>query len=327
MTTKNKYIYDAQDVEDAYLDLYETVFPSDDNIDTPNATPRILIVAGVQGSGKTYLLENTLLLSGRYNRYVSLYTTAFRERHPQYAQMIKHGVLHAYEHTEAFVRELGSKLFTEALAKKHSIIMECALDDIAFADFPAYAARLGYQFEVHLIGCKKEFAHLSTIKRVLECLEKGSLERFVDIRDIEDSMGNAQQILTAFENACLVSVGSTITMYERGFGLLKNRRILCQSSCEQVNTFTPLAIQGEDGTLILPKDNSVRIERTPELNTPCSYKNYATIVNAPILLLEERGEALKECHLALSELNTFAKHIPYNVYNDLYAYIVRYIFR
>ena len=72
----------------------------------------------------TFLLENKLLPSGRYEHYVRLYLPAFRELHPQYSQMKKHGVLHAYEHTERFVWELGAKVSGYALANRYNIIIE-----------------------------------------------------------------------------------------------------------------------------------------------------------------------------------------------------------
>ena len=95
----------------------------------------MLVVAGLQGSGKTYLLEKNLLPSKRYDNYVRLYLPEYRKKHPQYAEMIKLGVLHAYEHTEAFVREVSAKIFTQAFTGKYNIIMECAFDSIDFAAF------------------------------------------------------------------------------------------------------------------------------------------------------------------------------------------------
>jgi hypothetical protein len=322
------YSYTAADVDKAYEEIAQTLFNTSRDIATDgNPAPKALVIAGVQGSGKTYLLENTLLKSGRYANYVRLYLPEYREKHPQYAQMAKQGPLHAYEHTEQFLWELGGKIFAHAYTNKFNFIMETALDSIEFADFPVNAANQGYQFEIHLIGCKKEFAHLSTIKRALKSLEAGTLERFVDMSSIEASMANAQSILTAFENACLLVPGSQITMYERGFGVLKNRRVVCHSRCEAIMTLIPQSITHPDGSILIPEFNQVRIERTSELNKPCSYGNYASIVNAPIFTREERGETLKESHLALALLAPYEQQIPYSVYNDLYAYVVKYVFR
>lgn len=328
MPTNVNYSYTSTDVENAFTEIEKQLFDKTRDIDqNGNPTPKALIVAGVQGSGKTYLLENTLLINNQYSNYVRLYLPEYRTKHPQYKQMEQHGVLHAYEHTEKFVWELSGKIFQSAYSNDYNIIMETALDSIDFAAFPINAANKGYQFEVHLIGCKKEFAHLSTIKRALDSLKDKVLERFVDISAIESSMANAQSILTAFENACLVAVGSQITMYERGFGSLKDRIVVCRSRCDEPDMLIPQPITGIEGQVITPAQNNVRIERTPTLNAPCAYNNYAKIVNAPIFTRDERGETLKECHLALSRLSEFAKQIPYTVYNDLYAYVVKYVFR
>jgi Zeta toxin len=328
MPNNINYSYTSTDVENAFVEIATQLFDKTRDIDhIGNPTPKALIVAGVQGSGKTYLLENTLLPTKNYSNYVRLYLPEYRKKHPHYEQMAQHGVLHAYEHTEKFAWELSGKIFNYAYSNKYNIIMETALDSIDFAAFPMDAANKGYQFEVHLIGCKKEFAHLSTIKRALDSLSDKLLERFVDISAIESSMANAQSILTAFENACVATVGSQITMYERGFGALKNRIVVCRSYCDEPDMLTPQSITGLDGQEITPAQNSVHIERTPDLNAPCAYNNYAKIVNAPIFTRDERGETLKECHLALSRLSEFAKQIPYTVYNDLYAYVVKYVFR
>ncbi|MEB0078131.1 zeta toxin family protein [Pseudomonas sp. CCI3.2] len=328
MTSRVNYSYTPDDVDRAFNEIAEQLFDKTRDIDqSTNPTPKALIVAGVQGSGKTYLLENTLLKDPKYSNYVRLYLPEYRKKHPQYADMEGIGVLHAYQHTEQFTWALGAKIFQYAFANKYNFIMETALDSIDFAAFPMTAANDGYQFEVHLIGCKKEFAYLSTISRALKSLKDKALERFVDLSAIEASMANAQSILTAFESACLLVPGSEIIMYERGFGVLKDRTVVCHSRCDAPEQLTPQPINTRDGQVISPAENTVRIERTPILNVPCTYNNYATIVNAQIFTRDERGETLKECHLALSQVAEFAKHIPYAVYSDLYAYIVKYVFR
>lgn len=328
MSTRINYSYTPDDLDRAFNEIVDPLFAKTRDIDqSANPTPKALIVAGVQGSGKTYLLENTLLKDPKYSNYVRLYLPEYREKHPQYAEMKDIGVLHAYQHTEQFTWALGAKIFQHAFANKYNLIMETALDSIDFAAFPMAAANNGYQFEVHLIGCKKEFAHLSTLSRALKSLKDKTLERFVDVSAIEASMANAQSILTAFENACLLAPGSEIILYERGFGVLKDRIVVCHSRCDAPDQLTPLAITTQDGQVISPAENPVRIERTPTLNAPCSYNNYAKIVNAPIFTRDERGETLKECHLALAHAAEFAKQIPYTVYNDLYAYVVKYVYR
>ncbi|MEA9977093.1 MULTISPECIES: zeta toxin family protein [unclassified Pseudomonas] len=323
-----RYPYTPADVQYAYDTLFADVFtrPAVVNISTV-WPPKILIVAGVQGSGKTYLLENALLPSGNYNNYVRLYLPAFRELHPHYQAMRRHGVLHAYEHTENFVRAVCGKIFNQAFSFKYNVIMECALDDINFANVPDMVTGLGYQFDVHLIACKKEFAHLSTIKRALNSLTDQTLERFVDMTAIDVSMGNAQGILTSFENACMRASGSKLTLYERGLGVLKNRRVVCSSVCTDGFELLPQPITNNHGDVISPAQNTVSIIRTPTLNTPCSYSRYCEIVNAPIETRTERGEMLKECHLALTHTNAHSDNVHFSVFNDLYAYIAKHLYR
>jgi hypothetical protein len=322
------YSYTSTDVQRAFDTLFAELFTRPEVINiTDQWPPKILVVAGVQGSGKTYLLENTLLPSGNYDSYVRLYLPAFREYHPNYTNMQRHGVLHAYEHTESFVRELCSKIFTYAFSSKYNVIMECALDDINFTKVPEMATGIGYQFDVHLIACKREFAHLSTIKRALKSLTDQTLERFVDLTAIDASMGNAQGILTSFENACVKVKGSKITLYERGLGVLKNRRVVCSSLCNDDQELLPQSINDNDGTLVTPEENPVRIVRTSALNAPCSYTRYAAIVNAPIESRSERGEMLKECHVALVRTNAHSDKVHYSVFNDLYAYVAKHVYR
>lgn len=322
------YPYTADDVQSAFNTLFADLFtlPAANDI-TKEWPPKILIVAGVQGSGKTYLLENTLLKTGNYDSYVRLYLPSFRELHPLYDQIEPHGGLYAYAHTENFVRELCGKIFNHAFSYKYNVIMECALDDINFVNVPEMATGLGYQFDVHLIACKKEFAHLSTIKRALDSLTSKSLERFVDITAIEASMENAQGILTSFENACVKVTGSKFTLYERGLGVLKNRRVVCSSLCTADFELLPQSIENNDGMLVTPEENPVRFVRTPELNKPCSYPRYTAMVNAPIVTPVERGEMLKECHVALTRSTAHLDKVHYSVVNDLYAYIAKHLYR
>jgi hypothetical protein len=129
MSVAPKYTYTPEQVIAAFDEITATLFSGI----TAEATPKILVVAGLQGSGKTYLLEKNLRPSKRYNNYVRLYLPDYRRKHPRYAEMVKLGVLHAYEHTEAFVREVSTKIFTQAFSGRFNIIMECAFDSLDFA--------------------------------------------------------------------------------------------------------------------------------------------------------------------------------------------------
>jgi hypothetical protein len=326
MIGKN-YHYTQDDINNTYSKIAPDIF---DSVPEPEATataPKMLVVAGAQGSGKTYLLQNTLIKSGRYKDFIRPYILDYRSHHPQYEEMLKEGVLHAYQHTEQFIWDLGRKIFEDAFDKGYNIIIETALDSIDFASLPLYAAGKGYQFEVHLIGCKREFAHVSTIERALKSIENKTLERFVTRSNIDDSMANAQSILTAFENACANSVGSTITLYERGFGALRDRRVVCSSLCTKASELTPQPITDENGVTIEPQHHPMHISRTAEASKPCAFNNYAKLVNAPILSLEERGETLKAAQIALAKSERCAEPVPYQIFNDLFAYSVKYVFR
>jgi len=327
MTIDSRYTHTQDDIHRTYSLIAPGIFNAVSGTERSNEPPKMLVVAGSQGSGKTYLLENTLLKSDRYADYIRPYLLKYRAHHPQYAQMIEHGVLHAYEHTEAFIWDLGRRIFQDALENSYNIIIETALDSIDFASLPMYAASKGYQFEVHLIGCKREFAHVSTIERALTSIKDKKLERFVTLSNIDESMANAQSILNAFENACAASVGSTITLYERGFGVLRNRRVVCSSLCTRDSELTPQPITDERGMTVAPEHHAMRILRTAEANKPCAFNNYAKLVNAPITSLEERGETLKAAHVALANAERCVEPVPYPVFNDLYAYVVKYVFR
>jgi hypothetical protein len=299
MSVTPQYAYTPEQVTAAFNEIKATLFRGI----TAQAIPKVLIVAGLQGSGKTYLLEKTLLPSKRYEQYVRLYLPEYRQKHPQYAEMIKRGVLHAYKHTEAFVREVSTKIFTEAFTLKYNIIMECAFDSLDFATFPPLATAAGYQFETHIVGCNQAFAHLSSIKRALNSLENRELERFVTCTALQASMSNAQAIILAFETASKAVSGSQITVYERGLGGLKERVSRFQK------TYATIANE------VIP----------PEAPTACSA--YACIISNHIYTMRERDEMLKECHLALLKTQAHPTLVPDFVYNDLHAYIVKYVNR
>lgn len=292
------YTYTPEQVTAAFNSIKTTLFSGI----TAEQTPKILVVAGLQGSGKTYLLETKLLPSGRYAKYVRLYLPEYRKQHPQYADMLKLGVLHAYQHTEAFVREVSAKIFTEAFTLKYNIIMECAFDSLDFAAFPPLATAAGYQFETHIVGCSQEFAHLSSIKLALKSLETLELGRFVTLATLEAGMSHVQTILLAFETASKAVSGSQITVYERGLGVLKERALRIQSTYPKAADTAPLT-------------------------APTLYSAYGNIINNHIYTPRERDEMVKECHLALSRARPYLEQVPDFVYNDLYAYIVKYVYR
>ncbi len=319
------YSYTPQQLDDVYNKLEDTLFKvRKDMDDNEQPAPKILVVAGVQGSGKTYMLDHTLLKEERYANYVRLYRESFRELHPRYAEFADQDVTSRYKHTESFIWELCSRIFQYAHQNKHNIIMETALDTKAFANVISGPELLDYQFDVHLIGCKKDFVHLSTINRALDALEQGTLERFVDIATIETSLENAEVILNAFEAACMRVSGSTISMYERGFGELINRKKLCSSRCDRINTLTPVVFFDEDGKAITVQEQTHRIERSEQLPVPCSFATFTALATAEISKPEDRREAWQQAYGALARMRRFWKQIPPRLPESLWSYIKKY---
>jgi hypothetical protein len=300
MPEAQSYGYTPQDVTNAFAEITTTLFAGK----TTESPHKLLVTAGLQGSGKTCLLEKSLIPSGHYANYVRLYLPEYREKHPQYAEMIKLGVLHAYEHTEAFVRDLVTKIFTEVLKRQYNIIMECAFDSIDFAQLATFAP--DYQLEAHIVACNQPFAHISSIKRALKSLENKELERFVSYAALESSMSNAQAIILAFETVAKARSGSQMYLYERGLGVLKERTLRAHS------TYTRAA------------NDELAITSS---TTPYSYSAYNGIINNHVYTHQQRDEMVKECHLALLKTGTHGKEVPDFVYNDLYTYIVKYVYR
>lgn len=321
----SRFSYTPAELLAVYTDLEKTLFDVPRDIGTDGLpAPKILVVAGVQGSGKTYMLNNTLLKDARYANFVRLYSEDLRELHPRYAEFADQDVTSRYKHTESFIWELCSLIFAHAHQNKFNIVMETALDTKAFATVITGPELADYQFDVHLIGCKKDFVHLSTIKRALKALEKGTLERFVDIATIETSIENAEVILNAFETACMRVSGSTISMYERGFGALRNRKQLCSSRCERINTLTPYVFTDESGATITVQEQTHRIERSEALPVPCSYASFIALVEAPITG-KDRNEAWQEAYAALARMRGFWKQIPPRLPETLWGYIKKYV--
>jgi hypothetical protein len=302
MSVAPQYTYTSEQVDAAFNEIETTLFSGI----TAEATPKILVVAGLQGSGKTYLLEKNLLPSKRYDNYVRLYLPDYRKKHPQYAEMIKLGVFHAYEHTEAFVREVSTKIFTQAFTGKFNIIMECAFDSLDFAAFPPSATAAGYQFETHIVGCTQEFAHVSSIKRAFKSLQDQKMERFLTVSTLDASMSYAPAIILAFEAAAKAVSGSQVNVYERGFGALNERTLIAQSTYSK----------GADGSIT-----------TTTTKVDFAYSVYSSIIDNHVFAASDRDEVIKECHLALLKMATHASHVPKFVYNDLYAYIVKHVNR
>ena len=95
----------------------------------------------------------------------------YRTRHPHYDEIEKHGVVYAYKQTEAFIRDLGAMIFEKSLEDKYSIIMEAGLETREFAGFQTGEHACLYEYEVHVIASKKDFAHVSTIVRALDSVK------------------------------------------------------------------------------------------------------------------------------------------------------------
>lgn len=321
-----RYTYTPKELDDVYAELEKTLFSVTRDMNAEgHPAPKILVVAGVQGSGKTYMLNNTLLKDGRYDNYIRLYQENLRELHPRYAEFADQDVISRYRHTEGFIWELCGRIFNHAHENKFNIIMETALDTKAFANVITGQELADYLFDVHLIGCKKDFVHLSTIKRALNALEKGTLERFVDVATIEASIENAEVILNAFETACMRVSGSTISMYERGFGELRNRKKLCSSRCERINTLTPHVFTDEAGATITVEEQAHRIERSEALPVPCSFASFIALVEAPVSGASDRQEAWQDAYSALARMRGFWKQVPPRLAETLWGYIKKYV--
>jgi hypothetical protein len=320
------YSYTPNELDAVYQAIVNTIFAVPRDIgDDGQPAPKILVVAGVQGSGKTYMLNNTLLKDPRYANYVRLYEDRLRELHPRYAEFADQDVTLRYKHTETFIWELCGRIFNHAYLNKFNIVMETALDTKAFASVISGTELADYQFDVHLIGCKKDFVHLSTIKRALNALETGTLERFVDIATIETSIENAEAILNAFENACMRVSGSTITVYERGFGELRNRKKICSSRCDRVSSLTPHVFIDEHGVAVMVQEQVHRIERNEALPVPCSFASFIALVEAPVVGAQDRQEAWQQAYSALARIRQFWAHVPPRLPETLWSYINKYM--
>ena len=323
--TETHYAYTPKELDAVFEAIVGTMFDVPKDIaDDGSPAPKILVVAGVQGSGKTYMLNNTLLKTPGYGNYVHLCQENFRELHPRYADFADQDVTRRYKHTEAFIWELCSRIFADAHSNKFTLVMDTALDTKAFATVISGQELADYQFDVHLIGCKKDFVHLSTIKRAFNALEAGTLERFVDIATIETSIENAEVILNAFEEACMRVSGSTISLYERGFGELKNRKKLCSSRCDRVSSLTPYVFTDEQGVAITVQEQMHRIERSEALPIPCSFASFIGLIEAPVTRPEDREEAWQEAYNALPKMRRFWQHVPQRLPETLWSYIKKY---
>lgn len=321
------YPFTEAHLQDAFAALGDTLFNQRREMgEDGRPAPKLLILAGAQGSGKTYLLEKTLLPSGRYDNYVRLYLPEFRKLHPQYEQMQAQGVLHVYEHTEAFIWALGAKVMAHAFENKYNIIMETALDSLGFAEFPPLAVAAGYRFEVHLIACQKEFSHWSTLDRGVKSVAASELERFVSLTQIEKSQANARTILDAFENACTQVPGSEITLYQRGLEANRQTQPLCHSKCDSYAELTPQAnYNGQPFVLVPGLNPSFEIRRSPKLNFPCSYLQYSQVVHAGLIDQQMRQEMVKVCCTTLDKAKSLIAQLPADVFRDLSLYVLKYV--
>lgn len=323
------YSHTKADLDKAFATLSESLFAKARDAECLECepSPKILVVAGTQGSGKTYLLENKLLPSGRYENHVSLYLPSFRKHHPQYERMKDHGIRHVYEHTNKFVWDLGSRVLDHALENRYNIIMETALDSAKFADFPADAVKAGYQFEVHIIACQKEFSHWATLDRFVNSVASDVVERVLTLSAIEASQLNARAILDAFENACTQVPGSEITLYHRGIETGMESKPLCHSECTSPSELTPQAEYHGQPFTSLPRLNPYfEIRRNASANFPCSYLQYAQVVNAGMIDAQVREEMVKYNCKTMERAQALMPIVPSEVFRELSLYVMKYIY-
>lgn len=323
----NIYPYTPAQLESVFEDLSATLFNVTRDIGEDDyPAPKILAVVGVPGAGKTWMLNNTLLKQPRYRNFVCLYQNSFRELHPRYSEFAHQDVTSRYAHTEAFIWELCGRVFEYAVANRYNIVMEAAMDTLAFAEAIAgpESPLAVYQFDMHLIGCKKDFVHMSTIRRVLDSLDKGILERFVEIEMIDGSVNNAEAILSAFETACMRVGGSQISMYERGFGKLRNTTQLCHSRCDRIYTLTPHTFTDESGRTILIQEQAHHIKRSELLTKPCTVPSFLSLTHAPVVGEEARRDAFTEASESLRRLSQYQSLAPASIGDALRYYIEKY---
>jgi len=302
MSATASYTYTPEQVIAAFNEISIALFTGI----KPEPTPKMLVTAGVQSSGKTYLLEKQLLPSGRYQNHVRLYLPEYREKHPQYEEMKAAGLMHAYEHTEAFIRDLCGKIFEKAFGERLNIIIECAFDSIEFAALPEFAANAGYQLEVHAVACNYPFAFISGVQRGFKSLENHQLERFVRPSALKSSLANAHAVLFALETASKRISGSQIFLYERGLGVLKDRVLRAHSVYTR---------------------NAQDLVSVSSTSTPYTYGAYEQVVGKSISSDAERNELVRESHLALFKATQYAAQVPDFLVNALYARIVKYVQR
>jgi hypothetical protein len=321
----NKYAYTKQDVEKVFHEMEEQLFASRTPGADDESVPKMLVVVGVEGAGKTHLL-NELLKTSRYSNYVPLYEPEYRTRHPHYDEIEKHGVVYAYKQTEAFVRDLGAMIFEKSLEDKYSIIMEAGLETREFAGFQTGEHACLYEYEVHVIASKKDFAHVSTIVRALDSVKGNKLERFVSHRDIDAGMANAKAVLTAFEEACSKVQGSEITLYERNFSTDKKSRMICHSQCVKVGELTPQPINS-GGVSVSVDMNQVRIEYKSGAVLFGVYKAFSDVADGAIFHRYGREKMVLECHAALAGTLQLDRKDAGLAVNNLYSYILKYAIR
>lgn len=319
------YSFTTADVHAAFTSLASSLFDKPRDYIDGELKPKMLIIAGAQGSGKTYLLENTLLKKSKYANYVRLYETRFRQLHPHYEAMKDKGVLHVYEHTEQFIWQLGTMICTYAMQNSYNIIMETALDSPVFADFPPVAAQQGYQAEVHLIACHKEFSHWSTLDRVVASVGEEEIERVVSLAQIEQAQLNARSIIDAFENACTQVPGAEIVIYQRGLETGKESMPVCHSICTEHGVLTPQETYKGKAFFRAPHLNvDFKVLRGPASDFPCSYIQYAQVVHAGLLGANHRQSMAELNCKTLGRAQRLLPQLPVDVYRELCLYVLKY---
>lgn len=321
------YSFTPDDVTAAFEGLASSLFQRKRRIDAQgNPAPRMLVVAGAEGSGKTYLLNHSLLASGRYDDYVNLYRPEYRKLHPQYERMKPHGGRHVYAHTESFIWQLGRKIFAHALANQYDIIMETALDSPGFANVPTLARQAGYQLELHLIACQKEFGHWATLDRAVKSVAEDALERFVSLSKIETSQANAMKIVDAFENACLEAPGAQICLYQRGMETDRESRLLCYSLCTLDLRLEPQADYHGASYFQPPHIEGVfEIRRDSVAQASSTFPQYFQLVHTGMVGKEVRGKMLKACCETLGKAQTLSEKMPTDAFRELALYVLKYL--
>lgn len=203
-------------------------------VSEPNLNPRVVIVGGQAGAGKTsikqYLSETVFA-----NRTPAIIDSdSYRDEHPNFAKIIKTDEKKLYEKTNDDVREWTSKLLSSGLQNNRDIVLEATMrNTVKTLNTIKKIKEEHPQYKIHIVclSVNSEVSRTGMMNRYFGQKESKGYGRFVSVESHDKTCKNLPETLRAVEEQGLID---SVVLVDR-----QNKEIYRHEAVDGVYTKPP----------------------------------------------------------------------------------------